>query len=130
MLVLAVLIAGLQPQSDKIEFRVPNALIVDKAGKPLFRAPRDFLLTVAGNAEGRVLEYDPALRRVLVSPHNSWYVSCDYLQPQSVACAATPTRRTRSVTFGDLVSSKPETAPGETAGIPACPGDPRCPKGL
>lgn len=130
MLMLAVLIAGLQPQSDKIEFRVPTALVVDKTGKPLFRAPRDFLLTVAGNAEGRVVGYDPVQKRVLVSSHNSWWVSCDYLQPQSVACAVTPTRKTRSVAFGDLVGAKPEVGPAETAGIPACPGDPRCPKGL
>lgn len=129
MLILVALL-GIQPQSDKIEFRDQNALVVDKRGKPLFRAPRDFLLTVAGNADGRVLEYDPAQRRVLVSSHNSWWVSCDDLQPQSVACAVTPARRTRSVTFDDLVGSKPETGPGETAGIPACPGDPRCPKGL
>lgn len=130
MLILAVLIAAIQPHTDKIEFREQSALVVDKTGKPLFRAPRDFLLTVAGNADGRVIQYDPAQRRVLVSTHNSWWVSCDYLQPQSVACAATPTRKTRSVAFGDLVGTKPETGPADTAGIPACPGDPRCPKGL
>lgn len=130
MIVLAALLAGLQAQSDKIEFRAPNALVVDKSGKPLFRAPRDFLLAVAGNAEGRVLDYDPVQKRVLVSTYNSWWIPCDYLQPQSVACVTGPTRKTRSVAFGDLVGSKPDPAPSETAGIPSCPGDPRCPKGL
>ena len=130
MLLLAALLAGPVAGSaaDSIQYRAPEALVVDKDGKPLFRAPRDFLLTIAGNPDGRVLAYDAARRQVRVSEHNPWWIPCDQLQPQAVACAEAPRPKTRSIKL-------PQAGAGDTAGIPeargvpSCPGDPRCPSG-
>jgi hypothetical protein len=130
MLLLAVLLAGtaVGPAAETIQYRVPEALVVDKDGKPLFRAPRDFLLTISGNPEGRVVAYDVARRQVRVSEHNPWWIPCSQLQPQAVACAEAPRPKTRSIRL-------PQTASGDTAampdgrGVPSCPGDPRCPTG-
>ena len=82
MLLLAALLAGAaEPPADTIQYRVTEALVVDKAGKPLFRAPRDFLLTISGNPEGRVIAYDAERRVVRVSEHNPWWIPCDQLRP-------------------------------------------------
>lgn len=130
MLLLAALLAGMAAgPSDTIQYRVAEALVVDKDGKPLFRAPRDFLLTISGNPEGRVLAYDAARRMVRVSEHNPWWIPCSQLQPQSVACAEAARPKTRSIRIPQADSADAvSTAPGER-GIPSCPGDPRCPSG-
>jgi hypothetical protein len=127
MSLIALFFAGAVLSPEPIEFRAEQALVVDKAGKPLFRSDKNFLLTVAGNAQGTVVSYDQQNRRVLISPHNSWWINCDQLQPQNVVCADKPARKTRSVTFSDLSGPAPAQKPGELQGIPSCPGDPRCP---
>ena len=128
MLLFAVLFAGAELGHDRIEFRTSEAVVVDKTGKPLFRTDKDFLLRVSGNSQGNVVGYDPQNRRVLISPLNSWWIHCDQLLPQTVACATErPARKTRSVTLSDLAGSTPDIKPGESQGIPSCPGDPRCP---
>lgn len=127
MLLLAALLGGMAAgPSDTIQYRVTEALVVDKDGNPLFRAPRDFLLTISGNPDARVVAYDAARRMVRVSEHNPWWISCSQLQPQAVACAEAPRPKTRSIRLpqtGDLA-----TAPADR-GVPSCPGDPRCPSG-
>jgi hypothetical protein len=135
MFLLAVLLAAAAPAAapaaETIHYRVPEALVVDKDGKPLFRAPRAFLLTVAGNPDGRVIAYDPERRAVRVSEHNPWWIPCDQLQPLAQACqAAAPKRKTRGLELPPQ-SGGDETALSqpEARGVPSCPGDPRCPKG-
>jgi hypothetical protein len=130
MLLLAALLAGgTEPAAETIQYRVPEALVVDKAGKPLFRAPRDFLLSISGNPEGRVLAYDPALRRVRVSEHQPWWIPCSQLQPQTVACAGAAKPKTRSISLPGAVPAGEVAATPEARGVPSCPGDPRCPSG-
>jgi hypothetical protein len=130
MLLLAALLAGpaVGPAADSIQYRVAEALVVDKDGKPLFRAPRDFLLSVSGNPDGRVIAYDAARRMVRVSEHNPWWIPCNQLQPQAVACAEAPKPKTRSISLPRAVPAGEAMAP-DGRGVPSCPGDPRCPSG-
>ena len=126
MLLLAALLGGapVDPSADTIQYRQAEAVVVDKNGNPLFRAKRDFLLQVAGNPAGKVLAYDSVNRRVLVSDHNPWWITCDQLQPQAVACAMR--RQTRG---GASRGPMPGLGEEMARGLPSCPGDPRCPKG-
>jgi hypothetical protein len=130
MLLLAVLLAGAaaEPASETIQYRADEALVVDKDGNPLFRARRDFLLQVSGNPDGRVIGYDADKRRVRVSEHQPWWIPCNQLQPQPVACAAGPARpKTRGIKLPPQSAGPIEEAAAR--GVPSCPGDPRCPKG-
>ncbi len=132
MMLLAALLAATGPATETIQYRVTEALVVDKNGKPLFRAPRDFLLTISGNPEGRVIAYDPERRAVRVSEHQPWWIPCDQLQPLVLACeAAAPKKKTRGLKLppqsggaDDLAATEPDSR-----GVPSCPGDPRCPSG-
>lgn len=131
MLLLTALLAlaAAEPAADVIQYRAAEALVVDKDGKPLFRAPRDFLLQVSGNPEGRVVAYDPAARRVRVSEHQPWWVPCSQLRPQAVACAEPARPKTRSITLPVQTSAPGDAMTGPNGrGVPSCPGDPRCPK--
>ena len=129
LLTILLALAASEPASDTIQYRVPEALVVDKDGKPLFRAQRDFLLQISGNPDGRIVAYDPAGRRVRVSAHNPWWIPCSELQPQAIACAQPARPKTRSIMLPPQAS-----VPGEAItepvgrGVPSCPGDPRCPK--
>lgn len=131
MLLFAALLAGAnaEPAPEIIRYRVAEALVVDKNGKPLFRAPREFLLQISGNPGGHVLDYDPALRRVRVSDHNSWWIPCSQLQPQTVACAVPAGRKTRSIGLPQANPLGPGIDEAAARGVPSCPGDPRCPTG-
>lgn len=131
MLLLAALLAGTaaEPSPEIIQYRVAEALVVDKDGKPLFRAPRDFLLSISGNPDGRILAYDPAGRRIRVSDHQPWWIPCSQLQPQAVACAQPPRAKTRSIRLPQAASVGEALAGPDGRGVPSCPGDPRCPSG-
>ena len=131
MLLLAALLAGTaaEPAPEIIQYRVAEALVVDKDGKPLFRAPRDFLLTISGNPEGRVIAYDAARRMIRVSAHNPWWISCSQVQPQSVACAEPPKPKTRSIRLPRAEAPADAITGPDGRGVPSCPGDPRCPSG-
>lgn len=133
MFLLAALLAAAAPAAETIHYRVTEALVVDKDGKPLFRAPRDFLLTIAGNPDGRVIAYDSERRAVRVSEHNPWWIPCDQLQPLALACqAAAPKPKTRGLKLPPQSGAAPDdtamTQP-DARGVPSCPGDPRCPTG-
>lgn len=131
MLLTALLaLAASEPAGDIIQYRVAEALVVDKDGKPLFRAPRDFLLQISGNPDGRVVAYDPAGRRVRVSAHQPWWIPCSQLQPQAVACSGPAKPKTRSISLPPQSAPLGEAVTEEAArGVPSCPGDPRCPTG-
>lgn len=132
MLLMVALLAGVsaQPVAETIQYRVAEALVVDKDGKPLFRAPRNFLLTISGNPDGRVLAYDPARRMVRVSDHNPWWIPCSQLQPQAIACAEAPKPKTRSIKLPpQSLAPADAAAMPDGRGVPSCPGDPRCPTG-
>ena len=133
MLLLALLLGGAAADAavESFQYRAPEALVVDKNGKPLFRTSRDFLLTVSGNPEGRVLDYDPERRMVRVSDNNPWWIPCDELQPLARTCqAAAPKPRTRGLKLppqNGEAGGDPIGGPA-SRGVPSCPGDPRCPK--
>lgn len=135
MLLLAALLAGAAPEAppESFQYRAAEALVVDKNGKPLFRTSRDFLLTVSGNPQGRVLAYDPEKRMIRVSDNNPWWISCDQLQPLASACqAAAPAKpKTRGIKLPPQSGDTSDIVVGgfESRGVPSCPGDPRCPNG-
>ena len=134
MLLLAALLAGTpaEPAPEIIQYRVAEALVVDKDGRPLFRAPRDFLLTISGNPDGRVLAYDAERRMVRVSEHNPWWIPFDELRPLASACQpAAPKPKTRGLKLPpqSAAPAGDATAVPEGRGVPSCPGDPRCPSG-
>jgi hypothetical protein len=133
MLFLAVLLGGAAADAalESFQYRAAEALVVDKNGKPLFRTSRDFLLTVSGNPEGRVLDYDAERRMVRVSDNNPWWIPCDELQPLTNACQAGPSKpRTRGLRLPPQNGGSDGGEAGGPAGrgVPSCPGDPRCPK--
>lgn len=128
-MVMAASMAGASTPatSDVIAFRAADALVVDTANQPLFRTSREYLLKMAGNPAGRVVRYDPAARRVLVSSAGpEYWLRCADLVPMQASCPALPPRpATRSIKISRGDGSDPGLA---ARGIPACPGDPRCPK--
>lgn len=114
--------------SEVIAFRTGDALVVDAANQPLFRTSRDYLLKMARNPAGQVVRYDPVARRVLVSSAAApeYWVRCADLVPMQASCPALPPRpATRSIKLTRGNGPDPAVA---ARGIPACPGDPRCPK--
>lgn len=114
--------------SEVIAFRTADALVIDAANQPLFRASRDYLLKMARNPAGQVVRYDPVARRVLVSGAGApeYWVRCADLMPMQASCPAMPPKpATRSIKLTRGNGSDPALA---ARGIPACPGDPRCPK--
>ena len=130
LLSLMLALAASEPAGETIQYRVAEALVVDKDGKPLFRAPRDFLLQISGNPAGRVVAYDAAGRRVRVSEHQAWWIPCSELQPQAIACAGAPKPKTRTISLPPQASVPGDATIGpDGRGVPSCPGDPRCPSG-
>jgi hypothetical protein len=114
------------PDSDIVALKTDSAVAYGDDGKPLFRAPRDYLLRVAGNPDGHVTQYDAENRMVRISPAQApgVWLSCAEVAPMKNACAAgTPSRGpTRRPSRGTTAKPTPLGA------IPACPGDPRCPR--
>jgi hypothetical protein len=122
--VLIILAAGTIPaDSEAIRFKADSALVSDALGRPLFRAGPDYLFPLAGNPGGKVVRYDSARRRVLVSAAApEWWVDCEDLQPTGETCA--PLRRRGANRAA--ADTPPSLDLGR--GVPSCPGDPRCPR--
>lgn len=109
---------------DVIRFKGNQALVSDTMGVPLFIGTRDFVLKKARNEAGTVVRYDAMLRRVKVSTVGTdLWLSCADLEPMASACPRAPVaRRLRGAAQDEGAD------PGLLARVPACPGDPRCPK--
>lgn len=125
--VFAAAVTAASPGGDVIAFRNADVLVVDSAGLPLFRSSRDYLLKTANNPAGEVIRADPAGKRVLVSKAGpEYWVRCAELSPipSCAAAAAKPATRSIRIPRGDA----PAGAGLASRGLPACPGDPRCPK--
>lgn len=112
------------PSADVIRFKARQALVSDSAGDPIFIGTRDFVLKKAHNQAGTVVRYDALSKRVRVSTVGTeLWLSCSELEPMASACPpAVPSRRLRSV------GQPAEGTAMSRAGVPSCPGDPRCPK--
>ena len=134
VLVAMLMMAGAataSPAADIITFRTADVLVVDGAGQPLFRSAGDYLLKAAGNPAGQVIRYDSAAQRVLVSKAGpEYWVRCADVAPMLSSCpAATPRPATRSIRIPRAAAQRGTPDPDLAArGLPACPGDPRCPK--
>lgn len=115
------------PAAEVIAFKHDDVLVVDAAGAPLFRSSRDYLLKMARNPTGAVVRHDPAGKRVLLSNAGpEYWVRCAELAPMATSCPAPPARpATRSIRIPSAGSPDAGLA---ARGLPACPGDPRCPK--
>lgn len=124
---LAVTGAAAHPAGDVIVLKNADVMVLDSASQPLFRSTRDYLLTMANNPTGTVVRYDPLGKRVLVSSAGpEYWVHCAELSPMTASCPAGPPKpATRSIKFPRSTLADPSVA---ARGLPACPGDPRCPK--
>lgn len=135
MIVLAFMMATSVPTApspiETIVFKNTDVLVVDADGQPLFRSAGDYLLKTARNPAGKVIRYDPVGKRVLVSEAGpEYWVRCADLTPMQISCPAAPPRpATRSIRIPRTGADGGSTHPGILGrGLPACPGDPRCPK--
>lgn len=127
-ILMAATVATASPGGDVIALKNADVLVVDSADRPLFRSSRDYLLIMARNPAGNVVRYDSVARRVLVSSAGpEYWIRCAELSPMVASCPATsPRPATRSIR---IPRSGAPTDPGlASRGLPACPGDPRCPK--
>lgn len=123
---MAALAAGASALPETLEFRGKDVLVFDSAGIPIFRSSRSFLLKIAHNEEGTVVDYDPLLRRVRVSTIGTeLWVHCGELQPMKTSCASAQTRPRRMRSSTEDSDALIEQL---SRGLPACPGDPRCPR--
>lgn len=135
MLLLAALLGEVSAEvpPETFKYRASEALVVDRSGKPLFRTSQAFLLTVSGNPQGQVLDYDAQRRMIRVSPNNAWWIPCDQLQPLPNSCQqiVDTKRKTRGIKLPPTnVDAGDSPAAGLLGrGVPSCPGDPRCPSG-
>ena len=126
-ILLASTIAAASPAGDVITLKNADVMVVDAANQPLFRSSRDYLLKMANNPTGQVVRYDPVGKRVLVSSAGpEYWVPCAELAAMAASCPASPSRpATRSIKIPRGTAGDPGLA---SRGLPACPGDPRCPK--
>ncbi|WP_336982081.1 hypothetical protein [Altererythrobacter fulvus] len=92
-----------------------DATAFDGDGLPMFRAGQPFLLDYLGT-QGQVFEVKAGKVRISPDGTSQVWLQCSELKPLSGCSqeAATANQRSRSGTRG--------------AGIPNCPGDPRCPR--
>lgn len=126
-LILAAGVMAASPGGDVIALKNSDVLVVDSIDRPLFRSSREYLLRLAKNPAGHVVRYDRVARRVLISSAGPQYwVHCAELSPMAASCpAVSPRPATRSMRVPR--SGAPATGIA-LRGLPACPGDPRCPK--
>lgn len=119
---------------ETFDLREPTALVFDDMGKPVFVAEKGFLLSYAGNSEGKVFGWDRARAMVRISPdgHTPVWVRCADLKPMLSTCTASahgkvarPRTRAGATRGGPTGSGLGEPS---GIGVPNCPGDPRCPK--
>ena len=126
-MLMAATVSTANPAGDVITPRNADMMVMDSANQPLFRSTRDFLLKMANNPTGQVVRYDPLGKRVLVSSSGpEYWVACAELSPMAASCPVSPPKpATRSIKFPRSGGADPSVA---ARGLPACPGDPRCPK--
>lgn len=126
-ILMAASVTAASPAGDVITLKNADVMVVDAANQPLFRSSRDYLLKMANNPTGQVVRYDPLAKRVLVSSAGpEYWVLCAELSPMAASCPANPPKpATRSIKISRSGAPDPSLA---ARGLPACPGDPRCPK--
>lgn len=127
-ILMAAIVATASPAGDVITLKNADVMVVDAANQPLFRSSRDYLLKMANNPTGQVVRYDPISKRVLVSSAGpEYWIRCAELSPMAASCPASPPKpATRSIKIPR--GNTPADPSIASRGLPACPGDPRCPK--
>lgn len=127
-ILMAATVATASPAGDVITLKNADVMVVDAANQPLFRSSRDYLLKMANNPAGQVVRYDPLSKRVLVSAAGpEYWIRCAELSPMAASCPASPPQpATRSIKIPR--GGTPADPSIASRGLPACPGDPRCPK--
>lgn len=108
---------------ETVQLKESTAVAYGPGGIPLFRAERDFILSYAGSADGRIIETNQVNGRVRISAdgQSEVWLSCDELAAEIASCegAGVSTRG-----FAVPVSRRKVRG----GGVPNCPGDVRCPK--
>jgi len=93
------------------EFREPEAAVFDDGKQALFKAERAYTLAVAGNEEGRVYQALGGMVRITPDGQPGYWLRCADLQAGLSQC-----------------SGAGQDAAIMRRSLPACPGDPRCPR--
>jgi hypothetical protein len=121
---------------SQAELLRPTAVAVDVAGRPLYSGKSAYLFEQAGNPARRVQEWNPKLQlvRVNIGGADPLWLRCADLKPMVIACSTMQiqARRDGTIEIGQPVGRQRSMAgdqgPREAGGVPACPGDPRCPR--
>lgn len=98
--------------AETLQLAVPRAVVYDSAGVPQFAGSQDFILDVAGNADGAVYASTAEMVRVSADGSPELWIRCADLGQRVGQCAA-------------VAAMSP---PIMTRTLPICPGDPRCPR--
>ena len=124
-----------------LTLRATKAIVYDRDATKLFVADSAFIARLSAG-ELRIHAWNPSKSLVRISPRGSFeaWLGCETVEPTAIACSdleltlgldndvrvsrkATSlqgaSRLSRSTELGDLQES--------AKGLPACPGDPRCP---
>lgn len=116
------------PPSDMVRLLGDTAVIYGDDGEAKFIGTPEYIFELADNPERRVRFYDAEHRMVRVSPEGvaGVWLSCREVASTAAFCLppvtrASPDRRAAS-RGGRIVDVRPMGA------MPACPGDPRCPR--
>lgn len=121
---------------SRAELVGPTAVAVDAAGRPLYSAGSHYLFTQAANPARRVQEWNPKLQLVRINSGKAepLWLRCADLKPMAIACS---TMRIQATSDGRIEIGQPvgrqrsmgsDQGPFDAGGVPACPGDPRCPR--
>jgi hypothetical protein len=93
------------------EFREPAVAVFDDGKQALFKAERSYTLSLAGNEEGRVYQALDGMVRITPDGRPGYWLRCADLQAGLAQCSG----------------AAPDAAIMRRS-LPACPGDPRCPR--
>ena len=92
------------------EFREPAIAVFDDGKQSLFKAERAYALALAGNEQGLAYQVLDGMVRITPEGRAGYWLRCADLQAGLSQCSGT------------------DDAAVMRRSLPACPGDPRCPR--
>lgn len=125
-----------------LTMRATNAIVYDRDGKKLFVADAAFIAKLS-SGELRIHAWNPAKSLVRISAPGDFeaWLGCEAVEPTAIACSdlelalgldndVRVSRKATSLQGASRVSRSAEMSRLQESakGLPACPGDPRCPQ--
>jgi len=92
------------------EFREPAVVVFDDGKQSLFKAERAYTLSLAGNEQGLAYQVLDGMVRITPDGRPGYWLRCAGLKAGLAQCSGT----------ADAAIMR--------RSLPACPGDPRCPR--